>query len=259
MLLFGVLGIAVGLHLVPLVRGNVYVTVLGCSSRGWLRTHPLIEVIIHIVVVVMARVVATIYSLGACVVAAHRVVSSCLSNIISHQEAERGGLILLLLSRLVGRRQLQLHRHLLCRHSGLRQLECLWLLVLLIHKVAHFHMASLFGVVRRVVDLLQNVGHVRRLALLVLEREWLRLVLLYEPVVFRSVLIVKVVHKLHCTVCLVLILHGLLRVRLLMLVLIAALAQELRRHRLGATHLLLFWLLGTVLGFLLVLSSAFNA
>ena len=68
MLLFGV---AAGLylvlhgllHLVPLVRGNVYVTVLGCSSRGWLRTHPLIEVIIHIVVVVMARVAATVHSL----------------------------------------------------------------------------------------------------------------------------------------------------------------------------------------------------
>ena len=147
MLLFGLLRIAVGLHLVPLVRGNVYVTVLGCGSRGWLRTHPLIEVIIHIVVVVLARAVAVVHSLrlprvkvygatvrmltylGARVVAAHWVISSRLANVISHQEAERGGLALLLLTRLARHRQLQLHRNLLRRHGGLWQLKCLRLLV----------------------------------------------------------------------------------------------------------------------------------
>ena len=116
-----------------------------------------------------------------------------------------------------------------------------------------------FGVVRRVVDLLQYVGHVRRLALLVLELARLRLVLLGKPVVRRNTLIVDVVHKVPCRVRLVLVLYGLLRVRFLRLVLVAALAQELGRHRLRAAHLLLFRLCGAVLGVVLVLSSAFNA
>ena len=54
-----------GLHLnlILLVGGNVYIALLGCSSCGWLRAKHLIEVIIHIVVVVMARAVAVVHSL----------------------------------------------------------------------------------------------------------------------------------------------------------------------------------------------------
>ena len=58
MLLFSLLRPAVGLHL---VRGNVYVALLGSSSRGWLCAQHLIEVIIHIVVVVMAHSVAIVH------------------------------------------------------------------------------------------------------------------------------------------------------------------------------------------------------
>ena len=84
-------------------------------------------------------------------------------------------------------------------------------------------------------------------------------VVLYEFVVIRDVLRVVVVHELHCAICLVLHLLGLLRESFLVLVLIAALSKELGWHWLSSVHFLLSWLLLAVLGVLLVLDSTFDA
>ena len=64
-----------GLHLnfMLLVRGNIYIALLGCSGRRWLHAKHLIEVIIHIVVVVMAHAVAVVHSLRLLVGLGHKI------------------------------------------------------------------------------------------------------------------------------------------------------------------------------------------